>query len=123
MNAGMLLPRERVVALDPAKIEAYLVTHGWERDADLSSPEAGIYHLAADPQAEVVLPRDKDLVDFALRVGEVLQAVAVAERRTAWEVLEQLSPRPADARPNGLATSKRRTAKGTSALRGKKANP
>jgi hypothetical protein len=123
MSAGILLPRDRVVALDVAEIEAYLVAHGWERDPELSSREAAIYHLPADPRVEVILPRDKNLVDYALRVGEVLQALAVAERRTAWEVLEQFSARQANARPNGVVAGKRRTAKGTATVRGKKAAP
>jgi hypothetical protein len=116
----MLLPRARVVALEPATIEAYLQAHGWQRAAELSSPEAAIYHLPADPQAEVTVPRDQEVVDYALRVGEVLQAVAVAQRRTAWEVLEQLSVRQAEARPNGPAAGKHRTGKGSPTVRGEK---
>jgi hypothetical protein len=118
MSAGMQLPRVRVMALDVAKIEAYLAARGWERDPMLSSPEVEIYHLPADLAVEVMLPRDKNLVDYALRLSEVLQALAVAERRTAWEVLEHFSPRQADARSNGVVSGKR--TKGTAAARGKK---
>jgi hypothetical protein len=123
MSAGIQLPRDRVVALDVAKIEAYLAAHGWERDPKLSSPEAAIYHLRADPHVEVILPRDRNLVDYALRVSEVLQALAVAERRTAWEVLEQFSARQADARPNGVVAGKRGAAKGTATVRAKEGTP
>jgi hypothetical protein len=123
MNAGMLLPTERVMALDVSRIEAYLAAHGWEQDPKLSSRDAGIYHLPADPRAEVILPRDRNLVDYALRVGEVLQALAVAERRTAWEVLEQFSVGQAVAQPNGVGAGKRRTPNGTTKVRGKKGAP
>jgi hypothetical protein len=119
----MLLPRERVVALDPAKIEAYLAAHGWKRDAGLSSSEAGVYQLAADPQAEILVPRNKEVVDYALRVGEALQAMAVAQRRTAWDVLEQLSDRQADVRPNGRTAGKRQPAPGAARVWGKKKAP
>jgi hypothetical protein len=120
----MLLPRDRVLALDVAKIKAYLAAHGWELDPKASSAEAGVYHLPADPQVEVILlPRDKNLVDYALRLSEVLQALAAAERRTAWEVLEQFSGPHADARPNGVATGKRGAGRATATARSKKEAP
>jgi hypothetical protein len=107
MSSALRLPRERILALDPANVEAYLTTHGWEVDPDLSSSEAGVYHLPANPQAEVIVPRHKDFVDYALRVGETLQEAAVAERRTAWEVLEELTARQAESSRNGPAHGKR----------------
>jgi hypothetical protein len=51
----------------------------------------GIYHHPSDPEAEILLPRAKSFIDFALRMSEVLQALAAAEQRKAWEVLEELS--------------------------------
>jgi hypothetical protein len=119
----MLLPRDRILALDIAKIAAYLAAHGWKQDPELSSPEAAIYQLAADPQAEIILPLDRNLVDYALRLGEVLQTLALAERRTAWELLEQFSVRQAGAPSNGAVAGKRKTAKSTVAGRGKQGAP
>jgi hypothetical protein len=107
MNPTLRLPKERLLALDPAQVEAYLLAHGWEADPRASSPEAGVYHSPADPEAEILLPCDRGLADYALRLGEVLQALASAERRTAWEVLEDLSARRADLSPNGPAPRKR----------------
>jgi hypothetical protein len=109
MNRTLRLPRERVLALDPADVEAYLLARGWEADRKASSAEAGVYHLPADPDAEILLPRDPGFIDYALRMSEVLQALAAAERRTAWEVLEDLSARRAGSSPNGPAASKRGT--------------
>ena len=120
MSSALQLPRERVLALDPATIEAYLAAHGWEADLGVSSPEAGIYRLPSDPQTEVVVPRDKDFVDYALRVGEVLREVAVAERRKAWEVLEDLSRQQAAVPGDGPARGKRRRGNGTPTTRGKR---
>ncbi len=105
MNPTLRLPIDRVLALDPAAVEAYLLAQGWEADRQASSRQAGVYHLAAVPAAEVLLPRDRDFVDYALRLSEVLQALAAAERRTAWQVLEDLSARPAAAPANGPAAS------------------
>jgi len=119
MSSPLQLPRDRVQALDPAAVEAYLVAHGWEVDRAIPSPEAGIYHLPSHPDVEVIVPRDKDFVDYALRIGEVLREVAIAEHRKAWEVLEDLTP-GAGATTNGPAAGKRRRGKSAPAARGKR---
>jgi hypothetical protein len=100
MSSAFQLSRERVQALDPVDVEAYLVAHGWQVDPEVSSAEAGIYHLPADPQAEIIVPRSKDFADYALRIGEALREVALAEHRKAWEVLDDLSPKPGNASAN-----------------------
>lgn len=107
MNPTLRLPIDRVLALDPNAVEAYLLAQGWEADRKASSRQAGVYHLPADPTAEILLPRDRDFVDYALRLSEVLQALAAAERRTAWQVLEDLSTRQASGAPNGAASAAR----------------
>lgn len=73
--------------MEPADLEAYLLARGWEADPQASTPEAGVFHFPADPTAEILLPRDRSFADYALRVSEMLQDLAVVERRTAWEVL------------------------------------
>jgi hypothetical protein len=107
MNPTLRLPKERVLALDPKDVEAYLLARGWEADSRASSPAVGVYHRPADTAAEVLVPRDRGFVDYALRLSEVLQAVATVERRTAWEVLEDLSPGPADSSANGPPAARR----------------
>lgn len=120
MSSALRLPRERVLALDPANVEAYLTAHGWEVDPEMSSPEAGVYHLRADPSAEIIVPRSKDFIDYALRVGEALQEVAVVERRTAWEVLEELGSGRAESPRNGPAHGQQGRDTGFPTTRGKK---
>ena len=104
MNPTLRLPKERVLILDTEDIEAYLLARGWALDRQASSPEAGVYHLPADPAAEILLPRDRGFVDYALRVSEVLQALAAVERRTACEVLEDFLARRHGSSPNGPVT-------------------
>ena len=101
MNATLRLPKQQLEALAPAEVEAYLRAHGWEAVPALSSPEVGVYHRSGDPEGEVRVPRDQDFIDYALRLSEVLQALASEERRTAWEVLESLSGQHVHASPNG----------------------
>src|SRR4051794_20673809 len=107
MNPTLRLPKERLLALDPADVEAYLLARGWEGCREASSPEVRVYRRSDDPEAEILLSPDRGFVDYALRLSEVLQALATAERCTAWEVLEDLSsPRPG-ASPNGPAVGTR----------------
>src|SRR5262249_49885100 len=115
MNPTLRLPKERLLALDPADVEAYLLARGWEADRKASSAEAGVCHLPADPEAEILLPRDRGFVDYALRLSEVLQALASAERRTAWEVLEALSAPRTDSSPNGPVAERQRAGGNASA--------
>jgi hypothetical protein len=107
MKPTLQLPKERVLALDPKDVEAYLLARGWEADPRASSPAAGVYHRPADADAEILVPRDRGFIDYALRLSEVLQAVAAVEHRTAWDVLEDLSARSADSSANGPAASQR----------------
>jgi hypothetical protein len=103
MNPTLRLPKERVLALDPAAVEAYLLAHGWEADRRASSREAGVYHLPAAPNSEILVSRDRTFIDYALRMAEALQAVAAAEGRTAWEVLNGLGTAGLAASANGPA--------------------
>jgi hypothetical protein len=107
MNRPFRLPKERLLALDPADVESYLAARGWKPDRKASCAGAGVYHLPTDPEAEILLPRDRGFVDYALRLGEVLQALASAEGRTAWEVLDELTARRANSPLNGPASGKR----------------
>jgi hypothetical protein len=119
MNPTLRLPIESVLALDLAAVEAYLLAQGWQADRQASSRQAGVYHLPTDPAAEILLPRDRDFVDYALRLSEVLQALAAVERRTAWQVLEDLSARPAGAAANGAAASTSASREAALAARGR----
>jgi hypothetical protein len=105
MSPTHRLPKERVLALDPKDVEAYLLARGWEADPRASSPTAGIYRWPANAEVETRVPRDHGFVDYALRLSEVLQAVAAMEHRTAWEMLEDLLARSADSSANGPAPS------------------
>jgi hypothetical protein len=108
MNPTMQLPRDRVLALDPASVAAYLESHGWQADPRSSSGAVGVYRRADAPGAEILLPRDRSFADYALRLSEVLEALAATEHRKAWEVLDELFARRAGPpSPNGPVPGKR----------------
>jgi hypothetical protein len=90
MTAALQLPKERVTLLDPADVGTYLLAHDWEEDRAAASVKVRAFRYRPSPDIAVLVPRDRGFRDYALRVGDVLQALAVVERRKAWEVLEDL---------------------------------
>jgi hypothetical protein len=87
-----------------------LRAQGWQERAEASSERIGVFRHPSSPEEEILVPRDRRFVDYALRVGEVLTAMAVVENRTAWEVLDELSACGAEASPNGpVASLKKQT--------------
>lgn len=104
MNA-LRLPKERVNALSPVLLESHLLAHGWQERAGASTAQVRVFEHPSHPAEELVVPRDKGFVDFALRVGEVLVTLAALERTTAWELLEELTPTSAPDLKNGASPS------------------
>jgi hypothetical protein len=107
MNS-LQLPKERVDVLDPAALESHLRTHGFQERSEASTARIGVYRHPAGPDEDVLVPRDKRFVDYALRVGEVLTALAVVEKRTAWQVLDELSACGGEVSANGPAPRPRK---------------
>ena len=71
-------------ALKPLEMAAYLRSKGWRKEADLDGK--GSLWLQALPDGvefDVTLPLKRDLADYVLRMGELLRALAAAERRSA----------------------------------------
>jgi hypothetical protein len=101
MNPTLRLPRERVAALLPADLEGYLLAHGWEEDGAASSAKVGVFRYLRQPDITALVPRDRHFLDYAVRVGDVLQTLAVVERRPTWEVLDYLSASLPPSLPNG----------------------
>jgi hypothetical protein len=91
MNSALRLPKERAEALSPQDLEGYLLTHGWKEDTAASTKKVGEFRHRTVPEATVRVPRDRRFLDYALRVGDVLEAIAVIERRPAWEVFADVS--------------------------------
>jgi len=114
---SLRLPKERVQTLDPETLEKYLMAHGWEADKQASSAEVGVYHSPAESEEEIRLPLSKGFIDYALRIGEVLEVVATAQKRTAWEVLEDVSARQAGSCLNGALAGRRAEADGEPATK------
>lgn len=96
MTATLKLPKEELSALRPEDVQLYLTSRGWQKESAAPTAKATVYRFPDEPDAEVVLPRTRDLADYALRMGDVAQMIAAVEQRSIREVLVDLSAPPAD---------------------------
>jgi hypothetical protein len=96
LNSILKLPRDQVEALRPRDVQHYLTSRGWTADATESSSKATLYRHPLIDEAEIVLPLRRDLGDYTLRMADVVQNLSVLERRSVWEVLNDLSVPPGD---------------------------
>jgi hypothetical protein len=96
MTSTLKLPRDHVEALRPRDVQLYLVSRGWVADPVESSPAATLFRQPGLGDAEVLLPLRRDFGDYTVRMAELVQALAVVERRPLFEVLNELSGPPSD---------------------------
>jgi hypothetical protein len=120
MNTSVQLPKERVELLEAADVEAYLLAHGWEEEPSDSAAKVGTFRYGPDREITVLVPRDRAFGDYALRVGDVLQTLAVLQQRPIWEVLEALLAQRARPTANGPAGRRAKTKDGAPAPKGQK---
>ena len=87
---------EAMKALRPLEVAAYLRSRAW------MSREAGTGRASVwtggvgNEEYEVLLPLDASIRDFALRMGDVLRVLAVAEQRSQEEIYADLLTTTAD---------------------------
>lgn len=103
MTATLKLPKEELSALRPEDVQLYLASRGWQKEATAPSAKATVYRFPQEPDAEIVLPRNRELADYALRMGDVAQMIAAVEQRPIREVILDLSGAPADVLRFGIA--------------------
>ena len=82
-------------SLRPLEVAAYLRAKAWLQQP--SAPSASVWTKGAgDDQFEAVVPLNQSHMDFALRMGELLQTVAIAEGRSQADVYSDLLTTYAD---------------------------
>lgn len=75
--------------LRPFDVVSYLRSTGWSRgDAE---PRATIWLRDGEQPAEVLVPDDRGLADFAARMAEMLETLSAVERRSQLEILHDLT--------------------------------
>ncbi|HEU5117104.1 MAG TPA: hypothetical protein VFT74_10605, partial [Isosphaeraceae bacterium] len=97
MSTPSRLPREQVDALRPGDVKLYLTSRGWVAQAmNGSTPKAVVLHHPNYRGVELLLPMERSLGDFALRMGDVVAGLAQLEDRPLNQVLNDLSMPPGD---------------------------
>jgi len=82
--------------LEPLEMAAYLRAKGWRQEADLAG-KGSLWLLQKDgSEFDVTLPARRELGDYALRMAEVLRAVADAEGRSQADVMRDVQTTTAD---------------------------
>ena len=103
MSTGIRLPKDQLMALSFEDVQLYLATRGWQVDPKRSNELAILYQLSQFADAEVLVPREKELADYAQRMAEVLLMLSAVESRTVWDILNDLSGPTADVLRIGIS--------------------
>ncbi|HEX2225078.1 MAG TPA: hypothetical protein VHN15_12825 [Thermoanaerobaculia bacterium] len=89
MNAA-IQDRQMLLSLSPLDVAAYLRTHGWEETAKDSRSSQWVLRREGG-EIEVLLPHDREFRDYRLRMGELLQALELAEQRPRLQILADIA--------------------------------
>jgi hypothetical protein len=76
-------------AISGLEVAAYLRASRWQ-EYRTERGRLSVWH-SADGAFEVLLPLDRELRDYALRIGDAVAALAAWERRSEFEVLHDLT--------------------------------
>jgi hypothetical protein len=96
MSSLMQLPSSQVAALRAEDVQLYLASHGWQRDAGLSTDRGNVFRYPNIDDAEALLPTHRDVADYTERMADIVQMLAAVEQRNVWQVLADISAPPAD---------------------------
>ena len=95
MRSAFKMPRDQIEALRPGDVRLYLLSRGWV-PIDEGSAKATEFRHPSFHGAELVLPLKKEVGDFVLRMADVVSGLAAIERRSAGEIINDLSGPSAD---------------------------
>jgi hypothetical protein len=78
---------DRIGALEPFEVVAYLRARDWRRTDRIREVATVWAPPSSEPrQAEVIVPSDRSVGDFAIRMAELVRALTVIEERPSAEV-------------------------------------
>jgi hypothetical protein len=87
---------DALMAISPLDVASYLRAHTWEKVHEIGT-KALVWHLKQGRKIwELVLPLDKTLEDFALRLSDVIRILENVEGRSQLDIVSALSQSNAD---------------------------
>jgi hypothetical protein len=96
MTARLQMPMDQIAALRSDDVQLYLASHGWARDEESSTAQGTVFKFPTLRDAEVLLPRRRNLADYVQRMADVVEMLAAVEERPSWQVFADLSAPSAD---------------------------
>jgi hypothetical protein len=101
LGENKMMSKQQMIDLDPDVVADYLKRKGWE-ERRVDAGKGSFWYLAAKPRGEfeVMLPTNRELGDFAIRMSEAIRTLAIVEDRSTREVYQQLTKQ---LRPNPAA--------------------
>ncbi|EHQ36086.1 hypothetical protein [Methanoplanus limicola] len=84
-------------ALGPLDLELYLKSRGWNESFIMPDKySVWITRDGNNEEYEITLPLDRTVIDYALRIGELLNTLELAENRSQTEIYNDLKTTSAD---------------------------
>ena len=81
---------QAVSAIQPVDAALYLRANAWEQGATVAGRSSIWTRRCGDEEFEALLPLDRGLADYALRMGDLLGVLATAEKRSQGLVYRDL---------------------------------
>lgn len=87
----MKLKKGEMIRLSPRAVADYLQSHGWRHDQDVENKGAiWLYHDDKGDEYEIMLPTNREVGDFAIRMSEAIYTLGEVEERNLREVYSTL---------------------------------
>lgn len=89
--------RMAMKALKPLEVASYLRSKGWIKSENIGD-KASLWTIVknGEDELDVTLPLKRELGDYALRMGEVINTLAETEERSSLEILSDIQSIRAD---------------------------
>lgn len=88
----MKLKKDEMTRLSPRAVADYLQSHGWRHDQDVENKGAiWLYHDDQGDEYEIMLPTNREVGDFAIRMSEAIRTLGEVEERSTREVFSTLA--------------------------------
>lgn len=81
------LPDAVLNKISPFIVDTYVSGTGWERIRN-RNPEVAIYRFVLQDVDDLVVPQNRDFVDYTRRIADVVFTLGEVEKRSALEVLD-----------------------------------
>ena len=91
MNASFRLPKDVLLSLRPGDVQLYLSSRGWKPEPYGKEGTGLLFLHPSFPEVDLLLPLERDLGDYANRMGDLVAALATIERRPVQEIINDLS--------------------------------